>query len=188
MKSNLGHLMVDLETLGTKVNSVIVSIGAVEFDIVTGKTGREFFQEINIDTAVGVGLVVDEGSIKFWLSQSEAARMKLVNANSKNITEVLHNFRTFLQDLGTENLCLWGNSARFDLGCLNNAYNAIKREIPWYFRNERDVRTLVAFAPEIKKNMIFEGIEHDPIDDCKFQIKYCSKIWNTLQNNNINHE
>ena len=39
------HLMLDLETMGTKSNSAIISIGAVEFDILTGKTGKRILQK-----------------------------------------------------------------------------------------------------------------------------------------------
>lgn len=81
---------------------------------------------------------------------------------------------------------IWGNSVRFDVGILETAYRADGREsltLPWKFRNEMDVRTLVAFAPAIKDHYPFTGVEHNPIDDCKYQIGYCSAIWNKL---NIN--
>ncbi len=38
--SAFGHLMLDIETMGTESFSSIVSIGALEFDIETGKTGK----------------------------------------------------------------------------------------------------------------------------------------------------
>ena len=34
---SLGHLMLDLETMGNKSNAALLSIGAVEFDIKTNR-------------------------------------------------------------------------------------------------------------------------------------------------------
>ena len=45
------HVMLDLETMGRKSNSALVSIGAVEFDLITGETGREFYKVIDAFTA-----------------------------------------------------------------------------------------------------------------------------------------
>jgi hypothetical protein len=45
-----------------------------------------------------------------------------------------------------------------------------------------DVRTLVAFAPQIKEHYPFTGTVHNPIDDCKNQIGYCSAIWQKINN------
>lgn len=54
------------------------------------------------------------------------------------------------------------------------------KDIPWDFRKERDVRTLVSFPPEIKENFPSVGVHHNGIDDCKFQIGYCVEIWRKL--------
>ena len=67
------------------------------------------------------------------------------------------------------------------------AYFAIGRgeTLPWYFRNERDVRTLVSFDPAVKFEIPFTGTIHNPIDDCIHQINYCSKIW---KNKNLSNK
>ena len=65
---------------------------------------------------------------------------------------------------------------------LENAYSKVGNQIPWKFWNERDVRTLVSFAPNVKSEFVFKGVAHNAIDDCKFQIGYCCKIWNKLNN------
>ena len=176
MPKNLGHLMLDLETMGNESHSVICSIGAVEFDIITGETGRAFYEMVSLQSCLDLGLKVTGSTIEWWLGQNEAAR-KEVSLGRKNITEVLHKFRLFLESLGTEDLQIWGNSVRFDCGILEDAYHATKHSIPWNFRLERDVRTLVSLAPELKRNAQSIGTAHLPIDDCLFQIQYCCAIW-----------
>jgi len=172
--------MLDLETMGNAQNACIVSIGAVEFDINTGETGREFYELINLQSCIDKGLSITASTVYWWLQQSEAARKQLCKP-SDSLAEVLQKFKSFTALLGDYKI--WGNSARFDIGILESAYRSIGYEsitLPWNFRNEMDVRTLVAFAPKVKEHYPFTGVVHNPIDDCKNQIGYCSAIWQKL--------
>ena len=47
-QKKFGHLMVDIETMGNQSNSAIVSIGAVEFNMATGETGKEFYTNVSL--------------------------------------------------------------------------------------------------------------------------------------------
>lgn len=176
---NLEHLMLDIETLGNKGKSVILSIGAVEFDLETGITGKEFHKHISIESCLEDGLQIDADTLMWWFGQDKKAKDKIVNSEKAHLTTVLYAFEDFVINKGYQ---VWGNSARFDCGELQNAYNVVNGEIPWDFRKERDVRTLVSFAPEVKKNFKFEGVPHDALDDCKHQIGYCVEIWNKIMN------
>lgn len=180
---NLGHLMIDVESMGNESKSALCSLAAVEFDINTGITGRTFYERISIQSGLDLGLVVNGDTIEWWLQQSEKSRLEIA-MGGKKISEVLHKFRLFLEGLGTDNLQTWGNSARFDMGLLEDAYKATgNKKIPWDFRLERDVRTLVAFNPEVKTKYPKTGVAHNPVDDCLFQIGYCSATWKSLKNN-----
>ena len=175
---SLGHLMLDLETIGNKSNSALLSIGAVEFDIKTGEIGRQFYERVDLQSCFNKGLFANGSTIYWWLQQNDAARKEVVKGGD-NISNVLSRLHTFMLELG--DFQLWGNSARFDVGILENAFTACHfDEMPWKFRNERDVRTLVSFAPSIKEQCPFQGIRHEPISDCIHQITYCSTIWNKL--------
>lgn len=175
---NLGHLMLDLETMGNRSGCAIVSIGAVEFDINTGETGRVFYERVDLQSCLDKGLFVQASTVYWWLQQSEKARLEICGKGI-DIHTAVTKFGSFTQDLG--DFQIWGNGVRFDLGILEAAVFACGfTKVPWYFRNERDVRTLVAFAPEVKENYPIIGVEHNPIDDCKQQIGYCSEIWQKL--------
>ena len=67
-------VMIDIETLGTDPGSVILSIGAVEFDLKTGKTGEEFYQWIDLESSSNKGFSVSAGTIKWWMMQNKKAR------------------------------------------------------------------------------------------------------------------
>lgn len=171
-------VMLDLETMGNKSNAAIVSIGAVEFNIETGETGREFYDVIDLQSCLDKGLMVQASTIYWWLQQSDEAR-KRICANGGDLSLVLQRFTYWMEDC-IDKVKIWGNGARFDIGLLEDAYVACNLKTPWYFRSEMDVRTLVAFAPYIKANYPMIGVEHDPIDDCKHQIGYCVEIWNLI--------
>jgi len=172
-------VMLDLETMGNKSNSALVSIGAVEFNLITGKMGREFYKVIDVQSCLDVGLKVNASTIYWWLQQSQAARDAICEDKKLPLATVLHMFDRWMQDC-IQDVNIWGNGARFDIGLLEDAYTACNLGNPWNFRSERDVRTLVSFAPQIKANHPFTGIEHNPIDDCKHQISYCNAIWKKL--------
>lgn len=180
-EKKLGHLMLDLETMGNKSKSAILSIGAVEFDIETGITGKVFYQRINLQSCLNAGLIVNASTVMWWLQQSEEARKEIckVGDSLHNSLDKLTSFMHCLE----HNFQIWGNGVRFDIGILEDAYFACKHEqLPWDFRSERDVRTLISFAPEVKENLPFNGTQHNPIDDCKHQIAYCSAIWKKINN------
>lgn len=174
------HLMIDLETMGTKSHSVICSIAAVEFDLMTGTTGRTFNRNISLSSSLNLGLQIDASTLEWWMTQNQEAQKGLFKDVS-NLGSVIRDFIDFVTELDPTTLKVWGNSARFDLGLLENVFHKFGTDCPWKHWNERDVRTLVSFAPEIKKNMPFEGVKHNALDDCYHQIKYCTEIYKTLK-------
>lgn len=174
-----GHIMLDIETMGSNSNSAIVSIGAVEFNIQNGNTGREFYINVSLQSCLDMGLKINASTVMWWMAQSDEARKKFTEGGAVHIAEALQKFGEFVNDCGSDSQ-IWGNSARFDLGIMSDAYSKNNVKIPWDFRQERCVRTLVSFLPEIKNMTKFLGTAHNPIDDCHFQIRYCSEIWNTI--------
>lgn len=169
--------MLDLETLGNMSHSAIVSVGAVRFDLKTGEIGDKFYMNVDLQSCLDAGLIINADTLMWWLNQSEAARKKITEKGFP-LNKVLLSLSAFI----TKDDEVWGNSARFDLGILQDAFNVKSMPIPWDFRKERCVRTLVSFAPEVKDAEPNTGVAHDALADCIFQINYCSKIFNKLKN------
>lgn len=176
MNKSFSHLMVDIETMGNQSHSAIVSIGAIEFDINTGETGKTFYRNVSLQSSLNVGLKVTADTVMWWMRQSEEARTKLTT-DLVSLETALTEFSQFCNNTYE----VWGNSARFDLGLLQNAYEAIGQPICWDFRKERCVRTLVSFRPEIKAAYKATGVLHDALSDCRNQIEYCTEIWNAMK-------
>lgn len=173
--------MIDIESMGNCHDGAIVSIAAVEFDIHTGETGLEFYEKIDLQSAINIGLKINADTIMWWMQQEESARQMIYIDKGINISEAIFKFTKFIELLNPSELQIWGNSPRFDLTLIESAYKALGKNISWKFRNERCVRTLVSFCPEIKDNMYFEGVKHNPIHDCLHQIKYCVEIMKKIK-------
>lgn len=171
------HLMLDLETMGNESNSAIISIGAIEFNMETGETGKEFFENIDLQSNIYAGLQMSPSTILWWMEQSKEVRNTFLLSDKKSLDIVLQLFTRFCNHIYE----VWAKSPRFDCGILKDAYSKYYKHIPWDFRKERCVRTLEALRPDIKEQVVFKGTLHNPIDDCKYQIEYCSKIWNSLK-------
>lgn len=170
------HVMIDIETMGNMSHSAIVSVGAVRFDLETGEIGEKFYMNVDLQSCLDAGMIINADTLMWWLNQSEAARKKIIE-KGHSLNRVLISLSAFV----TKDDEVWGNSARFDLGILSDAFNTFKMPIPWDFRKERCVRTLVSFAPEVKEQEPNTGIAHDALADCVFQINYCSKIYKKLK-------
>lgn len=177
------HIMLDLETLGVVPGSVVCSLAAVHFDIISGQIYNRLHERIDIQSCLDVGLTVSGETIKWWMSQSEAARAE-ITAPSDRVKDVLTMFTGWLQGVSNRNpkrLRIWGNGANFDNPILEAVYNACKLEVPWPFWSARDVRTIVALAPEIKKSIPFEGVQHNPLCDAEHQVKYLCATLNAIK-------
>ena len=182
--------MLDIETLATVPGAVILSIAAVEFDIETGKTGREFFWKIDLKDSMANGFFIDPDTLLWWLEQDPEVLKQNIKPDGLTkplkmvMEDIVHTFRYSLD----KDIQVWGNSNRFDLGILIPYVQKVTNTPIWKYSKERDVRTLVSLNPDIKGEVVVQAKEdgadlHNPIVDCKVQIEYCTKIYNSLKPN-----
>jgi hypothetical protein len=165
------RVMVDIETLGLDPGAAILSIGAVEFD--DDGLGREFYEEISLESCQDAGLTIDAGTLEWWLSQDDDVSDILRGGDP--LVGVLMSFREWFPD-GAE---VWANSPSFDCEHLEAAFDAVGMDEPWEFRDERDVRTLrsLPIAAEVE----MDGDEHDALDDAKYQARIVSETLSRME-------
>lgn len=174
------HVMIDLETLGTNPDSVFLSVAGVFFDINTGKCGQEFYMNVTKQSAINAGRTVSTSTMEWWAKQDPKIMARMY-VNAKPLEIVLTKFREFIK-LSPTGVTPWGNSASFDLGMLNDAYRRAGSGAPWSFMKERCYRTIVS---ELGTRIVFPEPSkqaHDPIVDCKYQIKKLCMVWQRLKN------
>jgi exodeoxyribonuclease VIII len=171
------HVMVDLETLGLEANAIILSIGAVVFDV-EQDLGDDFYVEINPTAYPGA---VDIATIKWWMEQSAKGTPAPMNGILV-LGEALQQFHNYLSDLckgDFTRLVLWANGTDFDIPKLTYAYKACGAQVPWGYNNVRDCRTIFKlfslYGLEIEK----DG-HHNAVADAKWQAKRLISVFANL--------
>lgn len=164
-------VMVDLETLSTRSNAVIISIGAYEFDLKTGELGRKFYVLVDPQSCVDKGMVIDVSTIMWWMDQNDEARAEF----KKKHYPLLDCLQAFYEwyPKGAQ---FWGNGATFDNTILANAYKACGIKQPWLYAGDRCYRTLRALYPNIEADAT-NGTKHNALADAKYQALHALKIY-----------
>lgn len=171
------HLMFDLETVGTRPTSAILSIGAVIFDPYTPVQSTtdlkeySFYRTINLPSCYAAGLTYDQATLDWWATQSEDAQ-KALTLDNRPLTEVLQEFLVWLSNHPFRITGYWANSPSFDRVILENALTAIAKRWPIPFWGENDVRTLKRVAwPNNNAPNFREGTHHNALDDAIAQCR-----------------
>ena len=177
-----GNLMINLHTLGRYGTSAITSICAIEFNIETGEMGQTFYTEIDIQSCINNGLIVDGEAIEWWVKQNKKVRTTISSGNGIYIDEVLYQFCDFLSRIGLKDLQLWGNPSKFHIGNLESAFLSCHLEIPWGSNCERDLHTLLKLTSEDGKVYfpIF-GVDENPVMDCEKNVVKCVEAYKKLK-------
>lgn len=162
------NIMLDLETLGTKPNSLILSIGAVKFG--GGEILDTFYERVDVKSCIDYGLEIDPDTIMWWLQQSEEARKEICKPGQP-LNAVLTWFAEWAFD---PQLQVWGNGVAMDNIILTNAYEAVKIPRPWGYKGDMCYRTIKNLNPEIKIEQ--GGIYHNALDDARSQALHLMKM------------
>lgn len=159
--------MLDLETWGTKAGAALRSIGAVAFGL-AGGLGAEFYRNIDRQTCLDVGLVVDPATEKWWQGQNQAAQDALL-VDCRPLDEVAREFSQWFRAQGGE--CVWSQGANFDGVLWEAASLAVGRSVPWRFYNTRDTRTVYDVCGFDARSLPRAGTYHNALDDAKHQAR-----------------
>lgn len=164
------HIMLDIETLGTKPGCAIASVGACVFS--QEGVGETFYRIVNIGAGSNnhpTWPSFDGRTISWWMQQSVEARAIFNSDEARHIVEVLHDFREWCRKHGETGIYLWCHGAPFDAPIMEAAYEALwgAENIPWKFWNIRDTRTLYDIAGVKPDRMV--AVHHNALDDAKTQ-------------------
>lgn len=165
------HCMVDLETLSTHSNAIILSIGAVAFDKDEGILDQ-FYVNIDADDCTNLGLHQEQATVDWWAQQDQAVWDALC-VDAKPLYEALKAFSEFWR----KNDCkyIWGNGADFDNVILKSAYNALDCDPPFSPFAGRCYRTIKKCHAAPEKDLRV-GDHHNALDDALTQTFHLLKI------------
>lgn len=165
----MNHVMLDLETWGTKPGSALRSIGAVVFypDRPTAPLGDTFYSVVDDASCASIGLTKDKSTVDWWAQQSAEAQAAFA-VDPRPIGDVLRDFTAWFGRV--EGRYIWGHGASFDPVLVEAAYEAVLLEAPWKFWDIRCCRTVLAMANRRPERQA-RDVHHNALDDAKAQAR-----------------
>lgn len=173
MPTEVKHLMIDIETLGTSLGSVVTSVAVVPFTMHGGAATRceSLIRAMHIGEQLVKGRTIDPSTIRWWNQQSVEAR-RAAFSGSCYFDAFLTDLRAFLGQCDYQ--YLWCKGPAFDAAMLESLLETFEvAPSPFEYRRWRDVRTM---CDGVEKPA-FDGTPHDPYDDCVNQIQHVCKAW-----------
>lgn len=170
-------LMIDCETLATTADAVILSIGAVRFDLETGEIDNEgFYASVSIESNLAWGRRIEESTLLWWLKQDAAAQQVFFEPK-----ESLESALQMLTDfVGDKEYRVWSNGADFDLPMIAHAYSKCGMELPWKYHNSRCFRTYKNLPEARSVQVKHRGIKHNALADALVQAETACAIHKKL--------
>ena len=167
------HVMVDCETLGTTASAVILSIGAVKFDLESDVIDNEgFYASISVESNLDYQRRIQEDTLLWWLKQPAAAQ-QVFHEEKTTLDQALLDFSDWI---GTDDYIVWSNGASFDIPMLEHAYSQVGVETPWKFYNSRCVRTYKNLPGAKNVAAPSAGVKHNALADAYNQAVHLQAI------------
>lgn len=144
-------------------NDCNIHLSAIEFDFENGVKNNKF------------NCIINTKSVCF-------GRCNSIKYDDITILNLVL-FSEFLSGIDKKNnIHIWTNEMRFELGIIQSMYNSCDLSCPWNPKNERDIETIITLYPEIKEKTPFHGNKYNPINVCEHQIEYFVKTYNKIKN------
>lgn len=175
------HASIDLETLGTGPRSCVLTVGITLFSV-EHEAVRSLQVPLVLQAQLELGRTVDAGTIGWWFTQSEEARLSCGGAFTQFVTSDAARSNLDAQlDLIEYNIrdCdhVWGFGADFDLAMLADVYRSAGRPVPWAHWKSRCLRTLAMTRPEV--NRIRSQVPHNAEEDSRAQALWIRNLLTT---------
>ncbi len=167
------HFMIDLETMGIRPTSAIISIGVVQFNATEQLSS--FYTAVSLKSSIEAGMTTDQSTIDWWAKQSAVARAAWDTPDAPTLLSAMKGLQDYiLYRSSVSSACPWGNGADFDIPIVNHAYFLLGADAPWKFYNHHCFRTLKNLFPGTQTPR--HGTHHNALDDAKSQVNQLHEI------------
>ena len=170
-------IMLDLESLGTRPDCAILTLGAVKFDPFTPDAfGDSLYFRIDVDEQLALGREVQEDTLKWWAKQADDVREEALGEEGRVSLETMYrDLNRFC--VGVENI--WCQGPAFDIVILENIYRQQGWPTPWQFWQIRDSRTLFGVHGDPREKC--KAGLHNALEDCISQAQGVQAIYHALK-------
>jgi hypothetical protein len=162
------HAMIDLETLATTPDAVVLTIGGVKFDPnVISPSHSYFYYRFDVNEQLDAGRATDPSTLEWWGTQDPAVMEEALGDHDRT---PVFNILTALNKWCVGVDAIWAQGPAFDIVILENLFRQYNHHTPWPFWKIRDSRTLFQIMPkDPRKEINFEA--HNALEDCKVQAR-----------------
>lgn len=164
----MNNVMIDLETLSTRSDAVIIQLAAVKFEF-KSDNHETFCMNIDPISSKKYGMSIEQSTVQWWKEKSPDV-IKSVFSDQHSIETVLDAFNRFIGP-DSRDMIFWCQGASFDFPVLQWSYTATNRQSPWKYWNQRCSRTVYGICDLDWKNYPRVGNFHNGLDDCLTQIR-----------------
>lgn len=192
------HVMVDIETIATSADAVIIQVGAKYFEFDGENTD---FPGIDVDFLMDVAVgdqvkrlkrVIDPHTISWWMDDTKPdARVSVLSRDtSDSLFDVMNALNDYISRAKLHSrqtdapFGVWANSPTFDLSIIRHAMVQLGIEPCWSYGREYDVRTLRFLNNHLELGVDYDkangGIAHNALDDSKGQSKFVKSVFRVL--------
>lgn len=158
-------IMLDIETLATSPDSVVLTFGAIKFDPfdATKEMTKGLYCRINVDEQIALGRNVDSGTVEWWGTQSEEVREEALGEHDRvGLDEFTRELNRFVVNANR----IWAQGPVFDIVILENLYRQLGKPTPWPYYTIRDSRTLLKALGDDRAG---GALLHNALADCVSQ-------------------
>ena len=168
--------MIDLETLSTTPDAVILTVGGVKFNPHNSdEPNRPMYFRVDVDEQTKIDRHVMQETLDWWGKQAEDVREEaLGDKNRISLDQMIKTINKF--SVGVD--VFWCQGPLFDYAILQNFYAQMQVPVPWNFWQIRDSRTLGSLVPR-DPNEKRTGL-HNALEDCYFQAKKVQRVYKQL--------
>lgn len=153
MSENQTHLIIDIETLSTKPNAVVLSLGCVHFQFESRKTFSEylengFYVKLDVKAQMDSGRKMQKETVGWWLSQSAEARLVTKpSAEDVHPRDALEQFSRYVSSVrqfeGFDDNCfVWSRGSNFDFPIIESLHDTFGMQTPYSTWSIRDLKTM----------------------------------------------
>ena len=150
--------MIDMETLSTKLDTVILTLGGVKFNPYSKEEPFEpIYLRIDVDEQLEAGRRYDEHTLQWWLDQDPEIREEAIGEQDRiSMQEALDQFHKWVLHTDT----IWSNGSVFDIMIMQNYYEMMGTFHPWEHWRIRDVRTPfdMGAAPQMDTDQLHNAL------------------------------
>ena len=162
----MADIMIDIESLDTTPDCVILTIGAVLFD----PRGQGIIDKIEIrptieDQTEIYNRSINEDTLRWWSTQNPAAIEEAMGDEGRvPFADAMATLYKFCWNHNN----VWSNGASFDVVAMEHAWRQLGQLAPWQFWKVRDTRTIYEVTNVSLKDGSYKTT-HKAVEDAERQ-------------------